>query len=136
MYEKCYIHLGTKIISWKTCFCIITIRLNCKLYHLSLIEIHFNSLTLLSFNWVLKVIDLFNFFFFVKIMLLLNMQLINDNFFKKKTLNKKSIIGIFVWVDVNALMYLMFSLFCFQKLVFNLKKKNPLSCFSNIKNTN
>ena len=50
------------------------------------------------------------------------MQLINDNFFKK-TLNKKSIIGIFVWVDVNALMYLMFSLFCFQKLVFNFKKK-------------
>ena len=69
------------------------------MHSLSLIKIHFSHLTLLSFNWVLHVSNLFNLGISsnsVK-MLLLSMQLTNEKIiWKKKFKHKKSIKYFFI----------------------------------------
>ena len=56
-------------------------RLKCKLHHSSLNKIHFNYLTLLSFNSVFQVSNLFN-------------SIFSSNFIKKKKIHMKIIYKI------------------------------------------
>ena len=70
---------------------IINLMLKYKLHYLSLVEIYFKPLTLFSFSWVLKVLNLFNpilLFNSIK-MLRLSMKLTNNFFLKKKFSHEK-----------------------------------------------